>query len=239
MALWLFKEEPDHYSFADLQRDGKTLWDGVANALARQHLRNIKRGDRVLYYHTGKEKAVVGILRVVTGAKADPTDEDPKAVVVEVAPVQPLVRPVPLSAIKADPLFKDWALVAHAAPVGHASHGGTMAADRGNGTDGPEVTKALGNGAAKTYNFVQSPCALQGCVTAHSIPANVEGAVRTPLRGTYLWRVPAPKLLATAKSPPLKSLLSVAPIASWTVLKTPPPLRSFPMSTRTPIASAA
>ncbi len=111
MALWLFKEEPDHYSFTDLQRDGQTLWDGVANALARQHLRNVKRGDRVLYYHTGKEKAVVGILRVVSGAKADPTDEDPKAVVVEVAPVQPLARPVPLSAIKADPLFKDWALV--------------------------------------------------------------------------------------------------------------------------------
>jgi predicted RNA-binding protein with PUA-like domain len=111
MALWLFKEEPDHYSFTDLQRDGQTLWDGVANALARQHLRNVKRGDRVLYYHTGKEKAVVGIARVVTGAKADPADEDPKAVVVEVAPVRPLARPVALSAIKADPLFKDWELV--------------------------------------------------------------------------------------------------------------------------------
>lgn len=111
MALWLFKEEPDHYCFADLQRDGKTLWTGVKNALARQHLRNVKRGDRVFYYHTGKEKAVVGVLRVLAGAQDDPADEDPKAVVVEVAPVEPLARPVPLSTIKADPLFADWELV--------------------------------------------------------------------------------------------------------------------------------
>ena len=113
MALWLFKEEPDHYSFTDLQRDGQTLWDGVANALARQHSRNVKRGgDRVL--HTiirAKQKAVVGILRVVSGAKPDPADQDPKAVVVEVAPVRPLATPVPLSAIKADSVFKDWELV--------------------------------------------------------------------------------------------------------------------------------
>jgi predicted RNA-binding protein with PUA-like domain len=111
MALWLFKEEPEHYSFADLQRDGSTRWNGVSNALARKHLRNTKRGDRVFYYHTGKEKAVVGVMCVVAGPQADPGDEDPKAVMVEVAPVGPLPRPVSLATIKADPLFKDWELV--------------------------------------------------------------------------------------------------------------------------------
>jgi predicted RNA-binding protein with PUA-like domain len=111
MALWLFKEEPEHYCFADLQRDGSTVWDGVSNALARQHLRNVKRGDRVLLYHTGKEKAVVGVMRVVGGPQADPTDAEPKAVAVEVAPVRLLHRPVPLAAIKADKLFKGWELV--------------------------------------------------------------------------------------------------------------------------------
>jgi predicted RNA-binding protein with PUA-like domain len=111
MALWLFKEEPEHYSFSDLQRDGSTVWDGVSNALARQHLRKVKRGDRVLLYHTGKEKAIVGVLRVVSGPRDDPNDPDPKAVAVEVAPVRLLPRPVPLAAIKADPHFKGWELV--------------------------------------------------------------------------------------------------------------------------------
>jgi predicted RNA-binding protein with PUA-like domain len=111
MALWLFKEEPEHYSFADLQRDGKTLWSGVSNALARQHLRNVKRGDRVLFYHTGKEKAVVGVMRVTAGPRPDPEDDDPKGVAVEVAAVKELPRPVTLTAIKADPVFKDWELV--------------------------------------------------------------------------------------------------------------------------------
>lgn len=111
MAQWLFKEEPGCYSFADLQRDGSTLWSGVHNALARQHLRKIKRGDRVLFYHTGKEKAVVGVMRAVADAGADPGDEDPKAVAVEVAPVGALSRPVPLAALKAEALFKDAPLV--------------------------------------------------------------------------------------------------------------------------------
>ena len=60
MARWLFKQEPTCYSFADLERDGKTLWDGISNALALQHLRKVKKGDRILFYHTGKEKAIVG-----------------------------------------------------------------------------------------------------------------------------------------------------------------------------------
>lgn len=111
MARWLFKEEPTHYSFADLQRDKRATWTGVSNALARQHLRLVKKGDRVLYYHTGKEKAIVGEMKVVTGPKPDPDSDDPKAVVVEVAPVRAFVRAVSLATIKADEALADWELV--------------------------------------------------------------------------------------------------------------------------------
>ena len=108
---WLFKEEPDHYSFADLQRDGETWWQGVTNALARQNLRKTKPGDRVLYYHTGKEKAIVGEMRILEGPKADSDSDDPKAVVVKVAPVRRWSRPVALSQIKADKQLAGFDLV--------------------------------------------------------------------------------------------------------------------------------
>ena len=111
MARWLFKEEPTHYSFADLERDGKTLWTGVVNALARQHLRQVRPGDLVLYYHTGKEKAVVGTMRVVRAPLDDPDADDPGGVAVEVEPVQRLPRSVSLKQIKDDPLLADWELV--------------------------------------------------------------------------------------------------------------------------------
>jgi len=111
MALWLFKEEPDHYNYADLERDKTTWWNGVENPLARQHLRQVRRGDRVLYYHTGKVKAVVGEMEVVSDPKADPDSDDPKAVVVKVKAVRQLPRPVPLSRIKAEPDLADWQLV--------------------------------------------------------------------------------------------------------------------------------
>ena len=77
MARWLFKEEPEHYSFADLQRDGRAVWDGVANNLARQYLRQVREGDRVLYYHTGKEKAIVGEMRVLAGPRPGEGDRPP------------------------------------------------------------------------------------------------------------------------------------------------------------------
>ena len=108
---WLFKEEPDCYNYATLEKDGATLWAGVKNALARQHLRNVKAGDRVLYYHTGKERAIVGEMRVVANPTADPASDDPKAVVVKVEPVRRWDPPVTLAEIKADPLFGDWELV--------------------------------------------------------------------------------------------------------------------------------
>jgi predicted RNA-binding protein with PUA-like domain len=108
---WLFKEEPDHYSYADLERDGGTRWDGITNALARQNLRKVKPGDRVLYYHTGKEKAVVGEMRVVAGPDADPESDDAKAVVVHVEPVRRWEPPVTLERIKADAALATWDLV--------------------------------------------------------------------------------------------------------------------------------
>ena len=111
MALWIFKQEPTCYSFADLVRDKTTVWDGVNNALARKNLRQVKRGDRILFYHTGKEKAVVGVMRAAADAREAPTADDPKAVVVEVEAVKQLVRPVTLAEIKDDPVLKSWDLV--------------------------------------------------------------------------------------------------------------------------------
>ena len=108
---WLFKEEPSCYNYADLERDGSTLWAGVKNALARQNLRKIQAGDRVLYYHTGKERAIVGEMRVAADPTPDSTSDDPKAVVVKVEPVRPWHPPVTLEQIKQDPLFADWELV--------------------------------------------------------------------------------------------------------------------------------
>ena len=111
MACWLFKVEPDCYSFADLTRDKTTTWDGVSNAVAQKHLRAVAKGDRVLYYHTGDEKAVVGIAEAATAATPDPTDEAGKKVVVTIKPVKALKTPVTLAAIKADPAFAGWELV--------------------------------------------------------------------------------------------------------------------------------
>jgi predicted RNA-binding protein with PUA-like domain len=109
MAYWLFKEEPTHYNYADLERDGKTLWSGVNNPLARKYLREVRPGDRILYYHTGKEKAIVGEMRAVGNPHPD-KDNDDKAVVVEVEPVKRLKNPVSLARVKADSQLKNWEL---------------------------------------------------------------------------------------------------------------------------------
>jgi predicted RNA-binding protein with PUA-like domain len=108
VAFWLFKEEPDHYSFADLQKDGSTTWNGIRNPVALKNLRSVKRGDRVFFYHTGKEKAVVGEMRVTEGAQTSP--DDPMDVSVQVAPVRPMPRPVTLAEIKRDPALAGWEL---------------------------------------------------------------------------------------------------------------------------------
>ncbi|MBO0697979.1 MAG: EVE domain-containing protein [Zavarzinella sp.] len=111
MALWLCKQEPSCYSYDDLVRDGSTVWDGVSNALARKHLRQMKPGDRVLFYHTGKEKAVVGEMVVAGEPQPDPKAEDEAAVAVEMRPVRKFPAPVTLAQIKADKSLADWDLV--------------------------------------------------------------------------------------------------------------------------------
>ena len=111
MAYWLIKEEPTHYSFDDLVRDKRTTWDGVRNNLALIHLREMAKDDRVFYYHTGKEKAVVGIAEVVKGAYADPDAGDPRFVVVDVKPLEKLARPVSLAEIKKNRKLADLPLV--------------------------------------------------------------------------------------------------------------------------------
>ena len=108
---WLFKEEPSHYSYDALAKDKKTVWSGVKNPLAQKHLRSVKKGDRIFYYHTGDEKSVVGVARALGDAYTDPADKNGKAAVVDVGPVKKLPRPVALSEIKADSAFKDFALV--------------------------------------------------------------------------------------------------------------------------------
>jgi predicted RNA-binding protein with PUA-like domain len=108
---WLFKEEPSCYNFAQLEKDGSTVWAGVKNALARQNLRKVHVGDRVLYYHTGSERAIVGEMRIVAGPTVDPKSADPKSVVVTVEPAGRWDPPVTLAQIKEDSLFKDWELL--------------------------------------------------------------------------------------------------------------------------------
>jgi predicted RNA-binding protein with PUA-like domain len=104
---WLFKEEPSNYSFDALVRDGRTSWTGVRNPLAQKHLKSVKKGERIFFYHTGDEKAVVGICRAAGAAYADPADTSGKLYAVDVEPVRKLKRPVALSAIKADRRFAD------------------------------------------------------------------------------------------------------------------------------------
>lgn len=111
MARWLFKEEPTHYSYADLEKDRETLWTGVSNNLAQKNLRQIKNGDQVFYYHTGKEKAIVGVMKAVADPVPDVASENPKAVAVKVRAVARLPRPVTLAQIKDDPLLSKWDLV--------------------------------------------------------------------------------------------------------------------------------
>jgi predicted RNA-binding protein with PUA-like domain len=105
-GYWLFKQEPSCYSYADLEREGRTLWDGVANALALKYLSQVRHGDRVYFYHTGKEKAVVGEMRVVQVG-----DANEKPFSVEVAPVRRLDNPVTLARIKVDTQLREWDLL--------------------------------------------------------------------------------------------------------------------------------
>src|SRR5262245_44020480 len=108
---WLFKEEPTHYSFDDLVRDGRTSWSGVRNPLAQKHLRSIHKGDLVFFYHTGDVKAVVGVAKAASEPYADPGDKTGKLYTVDIAPVKKLKSPVTLAAVKADKAFASFPLV--------------------------------------------------------------------------------------------------------------------------------
>ena len=107
---WLFKEEPSSYSFQEFTKDGGTSWAGVRNPLAQKHLRGVKKGDRIFYYHTGNEKSVVGVAKATSDAYPDPQDRPGKLVVVDIAPVRALTRPVTLAEIKASKAFVSFAL---------------------------------------------------------------------------------------------------------------------------------
>jgi predicted RNA-binding protein with PUA-like domain len=108
---WLLKTEPESYSYADLERDGATVWDGVANNAALMHMRAMQPGDAALIYHTGDERQAVGVAEVTSAPYPDPSADDSKLVVVDVRPLRRLARPVTLAQVKADPAFADFALV--------------------------------------------------------------------------------------------------------------------------------
>jgi predicted RNA-binding protein with PUA-like domain len=108
---WLVKEEPTHYGFELLVRDGRTSWTGVRNPLAQKHLKSMKKGDRIFYYHTGDEKAIVGIAKALSDPYVDPQDTAGKLWAIDIGPVKRLANPVTLAAVKADRRFAEFPLV--------------------------------------------------------------------------------------------------------------------------------
>jgi len=106
-AMWLLKTEPSSYSHSDLEREGRTVWDGVKNPAALKNLRAMKPGDRVIVYHTGDEKAAVGLAEVTKAAYPDPKAKNPRLVVVDLKAVGRLPRPVTLAEMKAHPAFAE------------------------------------------------------------------------------------------------------------------------------------
>jgi len=101
-SYWMVKQEPETYSWTDFVNDGRTDWSGVRNYQARNNLREMKNGDRVLFYHSGKDKAVVGLAEVVKSAYKDPTADDPQWVAVDLKPIKAFATPVLLAAIRYD-----------------------------------------------------------------------------------------------------------------------------------------
>lgn len=111
MAYWLLKSEPQDYSYADLERDGCSVWNGVKNPLALKYLRTMQLADQALIYHTGKERQIVGIAEIVTQPYPDPTLNDPQRVVVDVRCVRSLPQPITLKQIKQDDRFSAFDLI--------------------------------------------------------------------------------------------------------------------------------
>ena len=110
-AKWLLKSDPDHYSFSDLERDGQTVWDGISNNLALKNLRSVRRGDMMLVYHTGNERAVVGLAEAASDPYPDPQQKDARLVVIDLRTKEKLARPVTLDEIKKSSVLKNSDLV--------------------------------------------------------------------------------------------------------------------------------
>ena len=108
---WLVKQEPSVYNFSLLEKEKKTVWNGVHNNLALKNLNAMKKGDQALFYHTGNEKQIVGINAITSLPYPNPRESDKRYVVVDVKPVKPLKRPVTLEEMKKEPLFKNWELL--------------------------------------------------------------------------------------------------------------------------------
>lgn len=111
LGLYLLKTEPDSYAWDDLERDGSTVWNGVRNNTALKHIRDVRKGDLAFLYHTGKERRIVGTVRVTSDAYPDPEAESAVLFVFDVEPAERLERPVSLAEIKDDPDFAEWDLV--------------------------------------------------------------------------------------------------------------------------------
>src|SRR5260370_6918230 len=112
-SYWMVKQEPETYSWTDFESDGRTDWSGVRNYQARNNLRQMKNGDLVLFYHSGKDKAVVGLAEVVKSAYKDPTADDPQWVAVDLKPIKPFATPAPLPAIPYDKRLSQLPLIRH------------------------------------------------------------------------------------------------------------------------------
>lgn len=111
MTYWLVKQEPSVYNYDELVKEKKTVWDGVHNNLALKHIRSMKKGDKALFYHTGDEKQAVGIIEITTDPYPNPKEDDKRFVVMNVKPISRLKRPVMLSEMKTEKIFKNWELV--------------------------------------------------------------------------------------------------------------------------------
>lgn len=111
MPFWLLKTEPESYSYSDLERLGRDRWNGVKNFAALKHMRQMLPGDLAFIYHTGQEKAIVGVGEIVSAAYPDPLEQDPRFVVVDIEPRCRLARTVSLREIKENPAFREWELV--------------------------------------------------------------------------------------------------------------------------------
>ena len=133
MANWLFKEEPTNYSYDALTRDGKTSWTGVKNPVAQRNLRSVKKGDRIFFYHTGNEKAVVGIAKAGGDAYPDPADKDGKLYAVDVVPMKKLPAPVDAGGDQGGPLLRDIRSHASPASLGHAGRRRPVGSHRQDG----------------------------------------------------------------------------------------------------------